>query len=186
KFGGRRLVVIQLSGGNDGLNTVVPFRNDILYEARPQLLAKPSELLKVSDELAFNPEMEGFRSLFDEGDVCVLNSVGYPNPNRSHFRSMDIWHTASDAGKYSSTGWLGRYLDHECTANTNVTSIEIGQVLSLALKGAEFKGTPVANINQFYNASRKVAAGSYDGQNETASFLYKTVLDIKSTASYLY
>ncbi|MEM6831302.1 MAG: twin-arginine translocation pathway signal, partial [Bacteroidota bacterium] len=91
KFGGRRLVVIQLSGGNDGLNTVVPFRNDILYEARPQLLAKPSELLKVSDELAFNPAMEGFRSLFDQGDLCILNSVGYPNPNRSHFRSMDIW-----------------------------------------------------------------------------------------------
>ena len=89
---GKNLIVVQLSGGNDGLNTIIPFQNDIYYQKRPSLAIKQQEVLKLSDNLGFNPAMQSLRALFDEGQMSILNSVGYPNPNRSHFRSMDIWH----------------------------------------------------------------------------------------------
>ena len=93
---GKNLVVIQFSGGNDGLNTIIPYQNDRYYKNRPTLGIKANEVLKVSDSLGFNPAMASLRSLYDEGLMSIINSVGYPNPDRSHFRSMDIWHTASD------------------------------------------------------------------------------------------
>ena len=88
---GKILVVLQLSGGNDGLNTIVPYRNDVYYKNRPTLGISKSEVLTISDELGLNPAMEAFRALYDDGLVSIINSVGYPNPDRSHFRSMDIW-----------------------------------------------------------------------------------------------
>lgn len=132
------LVVIQLSGGNDGLNTIIPFRNDLYYKSRPTLGIQQNEVLKVSDELGFNPALASLRSLLDEGEMSVINSVGYPNPDRSHFRAMDIWHTASSSDEYLSTGWLGRYLDYNCP-NPH-TALEIDGCLSLALKGASKSG----------------------------------------------
>ena len=80
--------------------------------------------------------------MFDAGEVTILNSVGYPNPNRSHFRSMDIWHTASDADEYSSSGWIGRFLDNHCsgTPQANAQALEINEYLSLAMKGDNIKG----------------------------------------------
>ncbi len=84
---GKKLVVIQLSGGNDGLNTIVPYRNDLYYQNRPTLALKDSEVLRVSDNLGFNPALQSLRELYDNGLVGILNNVGYPNPDRSHFRS---------------------------------------------------------------------------------------------------
>ncbi|MGB0525750.1 MAG: DUF1501 domain-containing protein, partial [Flammeovirgaceae bacterium] len=111
---GKKLVVIQLSGGNDGLNTVVPYQNDHYYQLRPNLAIAQNEVLKLNDSLGLNPSMTGLKSLFDEGLVSVINSVGYPNPDRSHFRSMDIWHTGSHANEYWQSGWIGRMLDAQC------------------------------------------------------------------------
>ena len=104
------LIVIQLGGGNDGLNTFVPFENDIYYNLRPNIGIKPDSVIRVSDEMGLNPGMKSLERYFKEGDICVVNSVGYPNPNHSHFRSMDIWQTASSSNKYLETGWVGRYL----------------------------------------------------------------------------
>jgi len=109
--GNKVLVVLQLSGGNDGLNTVIPIRNDIYYKSRPNLGIQRDKALQLTDEAGINPALPFFKNLFDEGKLGIMNSVGYPNPDRSHFRSMDIWQTASNSNEYISTGWLGRYLD---------------------------------------------------------------------------
>ncbi|HJY23405.1 MAG TPA: hypothetical protein VJ279_10990, partial [Hanamia sp.] len=113
--GNKVMVVLQFSGGNDGLNTVIPFRNDIYYKSRPRLGIQKEKALQLTDEAGINPALPFFKNLFDEGSLGIMNNVGYPNPDRSHFRSMDIWQSASDSNEYVSTGWLGRYLDAQCS-----------------------------------------------------------------------
>jgi len=187
---GKVLVVVQLSGGNDGLNTIVPFRNDIYYKSRPTLAINDSEVLRVSDELGFNPALASLRDLYDDGNLTIINSVGYPNPDRSHFRSMDIWHTASDSDEYLSTGWLGRYLDSNCPHPYH--GLEVSDSLSLAMKGAEQNGFAMSNPNQL----RKTAGNRFlqavaehtdhDHLEENVAYLYKTMIDTQQSAKYLY
>jgi uncharacterized protein (DUF1501 family) len=107
----RVLVVVELAGGNDGLNTVIPFEDDRYHKARPTLHIAKEQVQKVTDHVGLHPSMEAAAQLFREGKVAVVQGVGYPQPDRSHFRSMEIWHTASTAPRPPSTGWLGRVLD---------------------------------------------------------------------------
>jgi uncharacterized protein (DUF1501 family) len=109
----RVLVVVQLAGGNDGLNTVVPIANDDYYRARRNLAIGKKSALRLTDDFGLHPSAKGFKKLWDDGHMAVLHAVGYPNPNRSHFRSTDIWATA-DAETMGRTGWLGRYFDACC------------------------------------------------------------------------
>src|SRR5688572_29528823 len=111
---GRILVVLQLSGGNDGLNTVVPYGDDEYYRARPGLAQDANEVLKISDYLALHPNLKPLEPLFSAGMMAIVQGVGYPNPNRSHFRATDIWHTAVPDRESFATGWLGRYFDNTC------------------------------------------------------------------------
>lgn len=113
----RVLVVVQLGGGNDGLNTVVPYGDDAYYRARPALGLKRDNLLPVNDYVALNDRMKDMMQLYDNGNLAIVQGVGYPNPDRSHFRSMEIWHTASDANEFLGTGWIGRYFDHHCSGS---------------------------------------------------------------------
>lgn len=106
------LVIIQLAGGNDGLNTVIPFTDDRYYNLRPELAIRGKDALQIDDHYALHSACSDFRSLYQEGEMAIVQNVGYPNPNRSHFRSMDIWEYGSDVGH--GTGWIGRYLDNEC------------------------------------------------------------------------
>jgi uncharacterized protein (DUF1501 family) len=110
----RIMVVLQLAGGNDGLNTVVPISNDDYYKARPRLGIDKKKALKVSDDFGFHPSATGFKKLFEDGHMAIVHAVGYPNPNRSHFRGTDIWATA-EPDKVAQTGWLGRYFDSCCS-----------------------------------------------------------------------
>ncbi|MDB5263813.1 MAG: hypothetical protein JWQ14_3096 [Adhaeribacter sp.] len=187
---GRRLVVVQLGGGNDGLNTVIPFRNDLYYQARPGISLPPAKLFTLEKDLAFNPAMEGLKKLFDEGQVGIFNSVGYPNPDRSHFRSMDIWHTGSDATDYLSTGWLGRYLDSNCaTCATSFNGIEVDDTLSLAMKGHTKKGLALVDPKKLYRAASDPLYQQLPHKKSTGSeldYLYKTVIETTSSAEYLY
>jgi uncharacterized protein (DUF1501 family) len=105
------LVVVQLTGGNDGLNTVVPFRLDAYRKARPKLAIPAGDVLKVNDLIGLHPSMRGLTDLLNDGKLAIVQGVGYPNPNRSHFESMDIWHTCQRKGGPRTTGWIGRYLD---------------------------------------------------------------------------
>ncbi|MBI2423600.1 MAG: DUF1501 domain-containing protein [Candidatus Hydrogenedentes bacterium] len=111
----RILVVVQLGGGNDGINTVVPYGDDTYYRMRPKLGLKGDQLLRLNDYAALHGKMRGFMELYDAGKLGIIQGVGYPNPNRSHFRSMEILHTATDSEIYSGTGWIGRYFDNTCS-----------------------------------------------------------------------
>jgi uncharacterized protein (DUF1501 family) len=109
--GDRVLVVVELAGGNDGLNTVIPFEDDLYHKARPTLRLAKEQVQKLTDQVGLHPSMAAAAELFKAGQLAVVQGVGYPEPNRSHFRSMEIWHTASTAPRAPSTGWLGRALD---------------------------------------------------------------------------
>lgn len=106
------LVVVEMNGGNDGLNTVVPYRQGEYRRHRRRLRIGKQQVLKINDEIGLHPAMAGFKQLYDDGNLAIINSVGYPNPNRSHFESMAIWHAADLKGRQAnSNGWIGRYLD---------------------------------------------------------------------------
>ena len=107
------LVVLQMAGGNDGLNTLVPFGNDAYHKARPRIGKKAKDVIKLEDGLGLNSSMPFLGALFKDGGLGVVQGVGYPNPNRSHFVSTSIWETADTSNK-SGTGWLGRYFDNAC------------------------------------------------------------------------
>ncbi len=193
ELGEKILVVIQLSGGNDGLNTMVPYRNDIYYKGRPTIAIPVNKVLPLHDELGFNPALAPLRPLFDDGLMTVVNSVGYPNPDRSHFRSMDIWQTASDADQYLTTGWLGRYLDAACekTCLQPYDAVEIDGSLSLALKGEKIKGLAMQHPQKFYQSTRsgnlqRVAMQTESHAHQAASYLYKTLSETISSAAYIY
>ncbi len=109
--GERILVVVQLSGGNDGLNTVVPFGDDEYYRNRFALAINRNQVLKIDDYAGLHPSLNGFSQLLEAGKLAIVQGVGYPNPNRSHFESMDLWHSAHRAEERIRYGWLGRYLD---------------------------------------------------------------------------
>lgn len=189
--GNKVVVVIQFSGGNDGLNTVIPVRNDIYYRERPKLgIAKESSLL-LTDEVGLNPALEAFKGLYDDGSLGILNNVGYPNPDRSHFRSMDIWHSASDSNQYLNTGWVGRYLDAQCKGCDKPTqAMELDDVLSLALKGEDNKGLAFRDPKKLYNTSngkffRDINSAHQNGE-ETIDYLYKTMSATLSSADYIF
>lgn len=190
-LGYNKLVVIQLSGGNDGLNTIVPYRNDLYYKARPKIALKKSEVLKLNDELGLHKKLLPLKRLYDQGDLSIINNVGYPNPSRSHFRSSDIWQTASDSNKFLQTGWVGRYLDEYGTKAHQ--AIEIDDNLSLMLKGEKNNGIATRTPSFLYKAlhesnfNRVLAYQNSNHLNEhNLGYLYKTMIDAKSSANYLY
>ncbi|MDC7998848.1 DUF1501 domain-containing protein [Gilvibacter sediminis] len=189
---GKRLIIIQLSGGNDGLNTVVPFRNDIYYRSRPVLGLKRDQLNAVTDAVGFHPAFKNMAKLYESGDLLTINGVGYPNPNRSHFRSMDIWHSASDSDKHLQSGWLGRYLDHQCAGSCgNPLAIEIDGSLSLALKGEEQKALAIRNVKQFNKMSKSrlnqflLQQHEAEHHHDNHAYLYKTLRETVNAADYL-
>ncbi|WP_221030861.1 DUF1501 domain-containing protein [Actomonas aquatica] len=116
------LVLVQLAGGNDGLNTVVPFANDHYHRLRPSLGLTRQAVLPINDELGLHPACRELYALHQDGQLGIIQNVGYPNPNRSHFRSTEIWETASEADDTLSTGWLGRYLDNACAGADAATT----------------------------------------------------------------
>jgi uncharacterized protein (DUF1501 family) len=143
------LVVVQLAGGNDGLNTVVPIGNDFYYRARPQLGIPARDALKLTDQAGLHPALTGLKALYDAGHLAVVQGVGYPNPNRSHFRSMEIWQTASDANRFEAQGWIGRYFDCCCPGQDAVVGISVGQETPQAFNARIPKGISFNNLRQY-------------------------------------
>lgn len=123
------LVVLQMAGGNDGLNTVVPYSNDFYHKARPRIAQTADKILKLNGDVGFHGGMTGFKNLYDSGNLAVVQGVGYPNPNRSHFRSTEIWQTASDSEVIEKYGWLGRYFDNACAGADPTVGVVVGRQL---------------------------------------------------------
>jgi uncharacterized protein (DUF1501 family) len=139
----KALVVIQLSGGNDCLNTVIPYGNGLYYDFRPTVNIAANDVLPIDDAFGFNPSMGPIKRLWDEGKVAIINGIGYPRPDRSHFRSMDIWHTA-EPEKIGKEGWLGRAIRTLDPKGDNVLmGINFGRGLPRALG---CRGVPVASV----------------------------------------
>ncbi|EDY81287.1 conserved hypothetical protein [Verrucomicrobiia bacterium DG1235] len=146
------LVLIQLGGGNDGLNTVVPYQDDNYYNLRPKIGLKENELLKLDDQLGLNPGCEELHRLYHEGQFSIIQNVGYPNPNRSHFRSTEIWETASGSREYLSTGWVGRFFDNCCqgSPNDDPFAVNIGNELP-----DTFLSESTANVFSYFGRGSK-------------------------------
>jgi uncharacterized protein (DUF1501 family) len=137
------LVVLQLSGGNDALNTIVPYSDPLYLENRPVVRIDPERVLPIDDAIGFNPAMAPIKELWDQGKVAIIQGIGYPHPNRSHFRSMDIWHTC-EPDKVGTEGWLGRAIRDIDPHKENVlTGVNFGRGLPRALAAP---GVPVASV----------------------------------------
>ncbi len=191
--GNKVAVVLQLSGGNDGLNTIIPVRNDIYYRSRPRLGIEKAKALSITDEVGLHPQLKAFADAYNDGSFAVLNNIGYPNPDRSHFRSMDIWHSASNSNEYINTGWLGRYLDAQCNGCAQPTqALELDDVLSLALKGEKTNGLAFKDPKRLYGTSnekffKEVSASHTDHHDEQpVEYLYKTMAQTLSSADYIF
>ncbi|MCI0787469.1 MAG: DUF1501 domain-containing protein [Chloroflexi bacterium] len=139
----RSLVVIELVGGNDALNTVIPYNNGLYYDFRPTIGIPQEEVLALDQELGLNPNMAPFKSLWDQGQLAIINGIGYANPNRSHFRSRDVWYTA-EPERIGAEGWLGAVIrDLDPTGENVLTGLNFGRGLPRALV---CKGVPVASV----------------------------------------
>lgn len=189
---GKVLVMLQLSGGNDGLNTVIPVRNDLYYKERRRIAVPRETALSLGTEAGLHPTLSTLKTAFDAGEMAILNSVGYPNPDRSHFRSMDIWQSASAASEYWQTGWIGRYLDAQCAGRPSA-ALEIDDTLSLALKGTQSKGLALQDPKRLFESAHSqyfvdYSAAHSAGQHEEApvAYLYKTMAETLSSADYIY
>ncbi|MCD6543563.1 MAG: DUF1501 domain-containing protein [Flavobacteriaceae bacterium] len=190
-LGNKKLVIVQLAGGNDGLNTIIPFRNDIYYSSRPGISISKSNIIKATDELGFNENLAPLKNLYDRGFLTIINNIGYPNPNRSHFRSSDIWQTASDPNEYLNSGWLGRLID--TYGGKAYSGIELDDSLSLIMKGNIMNGIATKNpAILFRNTQAPYFKKILDHQSDkhlsehNLGYLYKTMIEAESSAKYIF
>ncbi|HHE65427.1 MAG TPA: DUF1501 domain-containing protein [Bacteroidetes bacterium] len=188
--GFKRLIVIQLSGGNDGLNMIIPREQDIYYKSRPTLAISKGEQLVLNDQQALHPNLSGLKKLYENGELTIINNVGYPNPNRSHFRSMDIWQSGSGSEQNWSTGWLGRYL--ESSNMESYQGLEINDALSMALKGAYRSGIATSDPKKLKRQIDNrliqswIEAGISTHLNEhNQGYLYKTLIETGRSAEII-
>jgi uncharacterized protein (DUF1501 family) len=196
------LVLIELAGGNDGLNTVVPFSNEAYLKARPGTKIGKEQVLKLNDELGLHPQMRGMKELFDAGSLGIIQGVGYPNPDRSHFRSMDIWHSARPGDEtFRGIGWLGRALDETEEEHAGrLAALAVGSNrLPRALLGHKVNVPMLRSIDAFKlqdgggsakdrkrrrELIERIAAEDA-GENDTLDFLRKTTATASLTARKL-
>lgn len=195
KTNGKRLVVIQLSGGNDGLNTIIPFGDDLYHSNRPGIGLKKENVIRIDDHFSFNGSLAGLAALHANGEAAMLNNVGYPNPNRSHFRSTDIWHTASDENKYLQTGWIGRWLDACCDPKDirPHMALEVDETLSLALKGELVNGLAMKRparleliLKDKFLQQTAGAWTPHDDDHHNVEYLHKTLAENSKSAGYIH
>ena len=195
----RNLVIVQLSGGNDYMNTLVPYGNGLYYDSRPEIAIDPESVIKIDDQVGFRPGLEPIKRLWDEGKVAIINGIGYPKPNRSHFRSMDVWHTAL-AEEVGTEGWLGRAIrDMDPNGENVLTGVNFGRGLPRAMG---CPGVPVASVGDLETyglfpdiqdqALREYALetfgkmyGGAEGKDAVMGFLGQTGLDALRGADIL-
>lgn len=148
-IGEQCLVFIQLNGGNDGLNTFIPFEDPLYYDYRTKIALSKDTILSRNKGMAFHPALKDFAKMQQNGDLTIIQNVGYPEPNRSHFRSQEIWQTASASNQYLTNGWLGRYLDLQCEEHQPTAGVNFDNIDNLSLKGNEPNSITVKDPNRF-------------------------------------
>jgi uncharacterized protein (DUF1501 family) len=192
--GNSSIVFIQLNGGNDGLNTFIPYENELYYDFRKKIALSKNEVIGKNKGMAFHPALKGFSTIQQNGHLSVIQNVGYPEPNRSHFRSQEIWQTAAASNQYLNEGWLGRYLDFQCKEHTPTAGINLDSIDNLALKGIEPNFITVKDPNRFKSKSefdnsklsdnpqldfvRKIANSVTEGSDEIQKALAESKTEI--------
>jgi uncharacterized protein (DUF1501 family) len=162
------LVVLQMAGGNDGLNTVVPYGNDFYHQARPKIGLPAKSILKINDDIGLHQSLAGFKNLYDAGQLSIIQGTGYPNPNRSHFRSTEIWQTASDADTVESYGWIGRYFDNACRGADPTVGVSIGQQMPQAFSAKNPTGISLDNPDRYrFMAGHRNAGGEMNADEKS-------------------
>lgn len=180
---GRILVVVEMAGGNDGLNTVVPFNDDRYRKARPTLAVPKSDAIAINEELGLHPVMTGMADLLDDGKLSIVQGIGYDNPNRSHFESMDIWHTCQRKTDNRIDGWLGRYLQSKGIDSTSdPAGLHLGKekqpfaVMSRNVAVPSIRSLEQFRLNSregnsFRDAIQELASGNRGQQNDLLNFV---------------
>ena len=188
------LVVLQLSGGNDGLNTVIPYADDVYYSARPKLGIAVENVLKINDSAGFHPSMKGFADLLEADTLSIIQGVGYPNPNRSHFESMDIWHSCRRKTEQRPDGWLGRYLDGTAKNDgSDVPAIHLGgEKQPFALAAQNVRTPSIRSLERFQLKSgddkkllstiNEITAAERSGKNDLLSFVQSSTTSALSAS----
>lgn len=183
----RVLVMIQLNGGNDGLNTIIPITNDLYYQNRPTIGIKAADAIKLSTDFGMNASLSGLQNVWGNAQMAVLHAVGYPSPNLSHFRATDIWLSGSSSSQVLSTGWLGRALDTDFPSyadnpTANPLAVQIGAVSSMLFQGPDATmGLTVSDVDEFY---RLVSGGAvYDEKNVPSSHYGSELAFVRSVAN---
>lgn len=171
-MGEQCLVFIQLNGGNDGLNTYVPFDNPLYYDFRPKIALAKDTIVGKTNGMGFHPALKDFAAMQQNGDLSVVQNVGYPEPVRSHFRSQEIWQTATDSTQYGTNGWLGKYLDLQCNDHEPTAGINIDSIDNLALKGEEPNSITVKDPNRF-KINKNSEQGTLLSENPQLDFVRK-------------
>jgi len=178
------LVILQLSGGNDALNTVIPYSNPLYHDNRPKVGIPENQVLPINDSIGFHPAMGPIKKLYDEGKVAIIQGIGYPNPSRSHFRSMDIWHTCEPT-KVGDEGWVGRAIrDLDPRKDNVLTGVNFGRGLPRALA---VPGVPVASVGNLETYGVLTGIEAEDQRTmalETFSRTYEPMLGKGPVLSY--
>ena len=172
------LVVLQMAGGNDGLNMVVPFADDVYHRSRPKLALPADKILQLNSYAGLNPKLAGMKSLYDDGHLAVIQGVGYHNPNRSHCRSTEIWQTASDADRNLGDGWLGRYFDNCCAGADPTVGVAIGSEMPQAFTARTPTGVVFSKPEQF----RFKSSDKPDGGLSSEEFFYRQLNEASEAA----
>jgi uncharacterized protein (DUF1501 family) len=143
------LVVVQLAGGNDFMNTVIPYQNGLYYDYRPTVKVAEETVLPINDELAFNPNVAPLKELYDAGDMAIIQGVGYENSSRSHFRGMDIWHTC-EPNEVATEGWVGKAIrDLDPSGANSLTAINFGRGLPRSMMAADATATSIGDLDTY-------------------------------------
>ena len=194
-FGEQCIVFIQLNGGNDGLNTFIPFEDPLYYNLRPKIAISKEDVISKTKGMAFHPALKSFANMQQNGDLSVIQNVGYPEANRSHFRSQEIWQTASSSNQYLNEGWLGRYLDLQCSAHQPTAGVNFDNIDTLALKGKEPNAITLKDPDRFKTKNdieeitklsnnpqldfvRKIASSVSEGSDEIQKALSKSTSEV--------
>src|SRR6202453_864193 len=162
------LVVLQQAGGNDGLNTLIPYADDAYHKARPVIGIGGDKAIKINDYIGLHPKLTGLKGLYDDGHLSIIQGVGYPNPNRSHFRSTEIWQTASDADRIENYGWIGRYFDNACGGCDPTVGVTIGSQMPEAFNARTPTGICLANPQSYrFNGGNRGKDGQMNADEKS-------------------
>ena len=179
----KRLILIELKGGNDGLNTVIPYADPLYYKLRPKIAIQKEHVLHINESIGFHPSMKAMKNIFEKNELAIIQGIGYPKPNRSHFRSIAIWDTASNSQEYLDNGWL----------NTLTLTQDINLLRGVVLGGeygplsGQTKGIiKLKNIKGFVQQSRQIKGRiSLTSNNDALIHILKTELEIRKSANVL-